>query len=304
MAISDRFITLFTQFVNDYENPGYLSYILPFSKDHQFQEIKKLLHFLLKTIINGKDTLDEASIIYELNNTFLEHGHTNKNILGCWLQFKSAYQDKDPQKSINLQTICLPEQQLPSKHFINALIQENAAIKEKFQRETEIYQKDIESHRKYISECEQNIKKLTEENTQLKLKEIRLQKIHTQMEQVEPALLSLSGFFKSSKDDVLQKIPSPPSHDVPQSSTRIPGPPPPPPLLKPLEKKPSQQTVTETKPKPVSNLPGDLMGELIKKLRQHAVKGDSHQQKLGSALRKRRIAINGGENSPPSSPDL
>ncbi|HAU1182663.1 TPA: Dot/Icm T4SS effector VipA [Legionella pneumophila] len=90
MPISNAFLKLFSEFVDNYARNGTPSFY-HWAKEQNHEVINKFFHELLEIIKSNTETFHDVSIIEHLNATVLLSAKTNPYLLDCWISFITKY---------------------------------------------------------------------------------------------------------------------------------------------------------------------------------------------------------------------
>lgn len=169
MPISNAFIKLFGEFVDNYERNGIPSFY-QWAKEQNHEVINKFFHELLEIIKSNVETFHDISIIEHLNATVLLSAKTNPYLLDCWITFITKYNSETNSftpigKSMHIK---IGPEGTPSERIIRELKETLEITQRSFNLAQKAYSTEVESLKRQLEETKQTNVLLTSQNQILK----------------------------------------------------------------------------------------------------------------------------------------
>lgn len=169
MPISNAFLKLFSEFVDNYGRNGTPSFY-HWAKEQNHEVINKFFHELLEIIKSNVETFHDVSIIEHLNATVLLSAKTNPYLLDCWISFIIKYNaETNSFTPIGASMhIKIGPEGTPSERIIRELKESLAMTQQSFILAQKAYATEVDSLKRQLEQTKQENERLITQNHFLK----------------------------------------------------------------------------------------------------------------------------------------
>ncbi|HAT1596032.1 TPA: VipA [Legionella pneumophila] len=169
MPISNAFLKLFSEFVDNYARNGTPSFY-HWAKEQNHEVINKFFHELLEIIKSNTETFHDVSIIEHLNATVLLSAKTNPYLLDCWISFITKYNaETNSFTPIGASMhIKIGAEGTPSERIIRELKESLAMTQQSFILAQKAHATEVDSLKRQLEQTKQDNERLVTQNHFLK----------------------------------------------------------------------------------------------------------------------------------------
>ncbi|HAT1796108.1 TPA: VipA [Legionella pneumophila] len=219
MPISNAFLKLFSEFVDNYGRNGTPSFY-HWAKEQNHEVINKFFHELLEIIKSNIETFHDVSIIEHLNATVLLSAKTNPYLLDCWISFITKY-NAETNSFTPIGTsmhIKIGPEGTPSERIIRELKESLAMTQQSFILAQKAYATEVDSLKRQLEQTKQENERLVTQNHFLK-DQVQAEKtfadLHPQINTARQQLSTLTELLQTlseitkAKPNIEPVVPSP-----------------------------------------------------------------------------------------------
>ncbi|CCD07712.1 Dot/Icm T4SS effector VipA [Legionella pneumophila] len=270
MPISNAFLKLFGEFVDNYARNGTPSFY-HWAKEQNHEVINKFFHELLEIIKSNTETFHDVSIIEHLNATVLLSAKTNPYLLDCWISFITKYNAETNSFTpigVSMHIKVGPEG-TPSERIIRELKESLVMTQQAFILAQKANATEVDSLKRQLEQTKQENERLVTQNQFLK-DQVRAEKtfadLNPQINNARQQLSALTELIQTLSEitNAKPKIETVSSLSIPAVTENKSE------LLKqnscsvaPVSKEVTPAISQEPKKRPVSPPPNDMDGQAL-----------------------------------------